>query len=122
MTLPVGSESLQAGGHIGHPGSATYKYLRCYGGGGHGGGRSCLERIIFRLGNSDTLRIFIKFKFHSRCVALEYQQNNFSQFSQNKVLSLNLPQMTLAEVHSTYLVLTQLKMVHKTVLKRNGLD
>ena len=64
MTLPVGSESLQAGGHIGHPGSATYKYLRCYGGGGHGGGRSCLERIIFRLGNSDILITFMKFIFY----------------------------------------------------------
>ena len=76
VTLPVGSESLQAGGHIGHPGSATYKYLRCYGGGGHGGGRSCLERIIFRLGNSDTLRTFIKFVFYSRCVALAQRAFN----------------------------------------------
>ena len=47
VTLPVGSESMSGVAGIGGPGSAaSYKYLRCYGG---GGGRSCLERIIFSL-------------------------------------------------------------------------
>ena len=73
VTLPVGSESLQAGGHIGHPGSATYKYLRCYGGGGHGGGRSCLERIIFRLGNFGYLENFLKIHISLLAVVCKVQ-------------------------------------------------